>query len=108
MTTRNLDALFHPNSVALIGASNRRHSVGAVIAENLREGDFDGPILPINPKHSSVAGILCYPDVKSLPLAPDLAVICTPPQTVPSLIAELGARGTRAAIVVTAGFREGD
>ena len=107
MTTRNLDALFRPRSVALIGASNRPHSVGAVIAENLREGGFDGPILPVNPKHSSVAGILCYPDVKSLPLAPELAVICTPPRTVPALVAELGARGTRAAIVITAGFREG-
>ena len=107
MTTRNLDGLFRPSSIALIGASNRPHSVGAVIAENLREGGFEGPILPVNPKHSAVAGILCYPDVKSLPLAPDLAVICTPPQTVPPLIAELGERGTKAAIVVTAGFREG-
>ena len=107
MTTRNLDALFRPNSIALIGASNRPHSIGAVIAENLREGGFEGPILPVNPKHNAVAGILCYPDVKSLPLTPDLAVICTPPQTVPPLIAELGARGTKAAIVVTAGFHEG-
>ncbi|HWA31796.1 MAG TPA: GNAT family N-acetyltransferase [Rhizomicrobium sp.] len=107
MTTRNLDAIFHPGSIALIGASNRPHSVGAVIAQNLREGGFDGPILPVNPKHTSVAGILCYPDVASLPVTPDLAVICTPPQTVPGLVAELGARGTRAAIVVTAGFREG-
>lgn len=107
MTIRNLDALFHPGSVALIGASNRPHSVGAVIAENLHEGGFEGPILPVNPKHKSIAGILCYPDVVSLPVVPDLAVICTPPQTVPGLIAELGAHGTRAAIVVTAGFREG-
>ena len=107
MTTRNLDGLFRPNSIALIGASNRPHSIGAVIAENLREGGFEGPILPVNPKHNAVAGILCYPDVKSLPLTPDLAVICTPPQTVPPLIAELGARGTKAAIVVTAGFHEG-
>ncbi|MGN6517749.1 MAG: bifunctional acetate--CoA ligase family protein/GNAT family N-acetyltransferase [Rhizomicrobium sp.] len=107
MTIRNLDALFHPGSVALIGASNRPHSVGAVIAENLHEAGFDGPILPVNPKHRSVAGILCYPDIASLPVVPDLAVICTPPLTVPGLIAGLGARGTRAAIVVTAGFREG-
>jgi len=107
MTIRNLDALFRPGSVALIGASNRPHSVGAVIAENLLQGGFEGPILPVNPKHRSIAGILCYPDVGSLPVVPDLAVICTPPQTVPGLVAELGARGTRAAIVVTAGFREG-
>lgn len=108
MTIRNLNALFRPRSVALIGASNRPHSIGAVIAENLHEGGFEGPILPVNPKHQSIAGTLCYPDVASLPIVPDLAVICTPPQTVPGLIGELGARGTRAAIVVTAGFREGD
>ena len=108
MTIRNLDALFHPRSVALIGASNRLHSIGAVIAKNLREGGFEGPVLPVNPKHKSIAGILCYPNIASLPLVSDLAVICTPPQTVPGIIGELGSRGTRAAIVVTAGFREGD
>jgi acetyltransferase len=107
MTVRNLDALFHPQSIALIGASNRPHSVGAVIAENLLQGGFDGPILPVNPNHKSIAGILCYPDIASLPVVPDLAVICTPPQTVTGLVSELGARGTRATIVVTAGFREG-
>ena len=107
MSIRNLDAIFRPRSVALIGASNRSRSVGAVIANNLRLGGFDGPILPVNPAHKSVEGILCYPDIASLPLVPDLAVICTPPQTVPPIVAELGARGTRAAIVVTAGFREG-
>jgi acetyltransferase len=107
MSVRNLDAIFRPNGVALIGASDRPHSVGATIADNLRLGGFDGPILPVNPKHKSVAGILCYPDVASLPLTPDLAIICTPPETVAGLVGELGARGTRAAIVVTAGFREG-
>ncbi|HYM35543.1 MAG TPA: CoA-binding protein, partial [Steroidobacteraceae bacterium] len=106
MSVRNLDAIFRPASVALIGASNRPHSVGAVIADNLRLGEFEGPLLPVNPKHKSVAGILCYPDIASLPLTPDLAIICTPSQSVPGLIVELGARGTKAAIVVTAGFRE--
>ncbi|MBS0274714.1 MAG: bifunctional acetate--CoA ligase family protein/GNAT family N-acetyltransferase [Proteobacteria bacterium] len=107
MTIRNLDAIFRPGSVALIGASSRPHSVGAVIAGNLRESGFDGPILPVNPKHRSVAGILCYPDITSLPITPDLALICTPAESVPGLIAGLGARGTRAAIVITAGFHEG-
>ncbi len=106
MSVRNLDAIFRPKSVALIGASNRPHSVGAVIARNLLAGGFDGPVMPVNPQHGSVAGVLCYPDAASLPMTPDLAVICTPPQTVPGLIAALGARGTRGAIVVTAGFRE--
>lgn len=76
--------------------------------ENLLSGGFDGPIIPVNPKHKSVAGVLCFPDVGSLPFAPDLAVICTPPPTVPGLIAELGARGTKAAVIITAGFEGSD
>ena len=106
MTIRNLDYIFKPKSIALIGASNKPHSVGAVTADNLRLAGFDGPILPVNPHHQAVAGALAYKDVASLPLTPDLAVICTPPETVPGLIAELGARGTKAAIVITAGFKE--
>src|ERR1700730_11818143 len=102
MSIRNLDAIFRPRSIALIGASNRAGSVGRVTAENLLAGGFDGPIIPVNPKHVSVVGVLAYPDVASMPVVPDLAVICTPPQTVPGLIAELGARGTKAAIIVTA------
>ncbi|MEJ0028345.1 MAG: bifunctional acetate--CoA ligase family protein/GNAT family N-acetyltransferase [Rhizomicrobium sp.] len=106
MTVRNLDIFFKPKSIALIGASNKPHSIGAVTADNLRLAGFDGPILPVNPYHAAVAGALSYKDVAALPLTPDLAVICTPPETVPGLIAELGARGTRAAIVITAGFKE--
>jgi acetyltransferase len=107
MSIRNLDAIFKPKSVALIGASTKDHSVGAVIARNLLAGGFDGPIMPVNPSHTSVAGVLCYPDAAHLPLTPDLAIICTPAPSVPQLIADLGARGTRGAIVVTAGFAEG-
>ncbi len=106
MTVRNLDFIFRPRSIALIGASNKPHSVGQVTAENLRLADFDGPILPVNPHHPSVAGALAYKDVASLPLTPELAVICTPPDTVPGLIDALGKRGTKAAIVITAGFKE--
>ena len=104
MSTRNFEALFNPQSVALIGASNRPRSVGATVMRNLLASGFAGPILPVNPKHKAVAGVLAYPDVASLPLAPDLAVVCTPPRTVPGLIAELGSRGTRAAVVITAGL----
>ena len=106
MTIRNLDAIFRPKSVALLGASDKPHSVGAVILDNLQRSGFTGAILPVNPKHQVLAGLTCYPDVASLPAPPDLAVICTPPQSVPGLIGELGTRGTHAAVVVTAGFRE--
>jgi len=104
MTTRNLEYLFGPGSIALIGASERPHSIGATVLRNLFEAGFAGPIWPVNPKHASVAGLKAYPSIRKLPAAPDVAVICTPPATVPQLIGELGAHGTRAAIVLTAGL----
>ncbi len=107
MTIRNLDALFQPRSIALIGGSRRDGSLGAVLARNLFNGGFEGPILPVHPRHQSLEGVLAYPSVEALPLAPDLAVLATPPETVPRLVAELGARGTRAAVVITAGFNDG-
>ena len=106
MSIRNLDAFFHPKSIALIGARKQAHSIGSVMTTNLLSGGFDGPIMPVNPHHSSVNGVLAYPDVKSLPVSPDLAVLCVPPPVIPGLIAELAARGTRAAIVISAGFAE--
>jgi len=104
MSIRNLEHLFHPQSVAVIGASAKLHSVGATVLHNLLEGGFAGPIMPVNPKHDALAGLKVYPTVASLPATPELAIICTPPATVPDLIGELGARGTRAAIVITAGL----
>ncbi|MCU0971118.1 MAG: acetate--CoA ligase family protein, partial [Gammaproteobacteria bacterium] len=106
MTIRNLDLLFRPQSVALIGASTRPSSVGAVLARNIFRGGFAGPILPVNPKHRVLQGVWTYPDVASLPATPDLAVIATPPESVPGIVADLGRRGTRAAVVITAGFAE--
>lgn len=107
MSIRNLDILFKPRSIALIGASKDRGSVGAVLAHNLFNSGFTGPIMPVNPKHRAIEGVLTYPDAKTLPEVPDLAVIATPPPTVPGLIADFAQRGTRAAVVVTAGFGEG-
>ncbi len=107
MTIRNLQALFAPGSIALIGASKTPGSVGAMVARNLFNGGFDGPIMPVNPRHRAIEGVLSYADVSNLPLTPDLAIICTPPASVPALVGELGARGTRGAVIVTAGFGEG-
>ncbi len=103
MSVRNLEFLFRPSSVAVVGASNRERSVGAAVMHNLLAGGFAGPVMPVNPKHEAVAGVLAYADVASLPVTPDLAVICTPAPVVPRLIADLGRRGTRAAVVLTAG-----
>ena len=106
MTIRNLDKLFKPGPITLVGASKRQGSVGAVLAKNLFGGGFDGPVMPVNPKHRSIQGVLTHQTIESLPLVPDLAVIATPPTTVPGIISELGAKGTRAAVVITAGLGE--
>ncbi|SDD85111.1 acetyltransferase [Cupriavidus sp. YR651] len=104
MTVRNLDALFRPRSVALIGATLRPHSVGATVLANLSAGAFTGGLYLVNPKYATLADQPCYPSIGALPAPPELAVLCTPAATVPALIAELGAAGTRAAIVLTSGF----
>ena len=96
--------MLRPRSVAVIGASDRPNSVGATVIRNVLEGGFDGPVWPVNLRHSVVAGQKAYRTVDKLPEPADLAVICTPPQTVPGLVAELGTSGTRAAAVLTAGL----
>ncbi len=106
MSVLNLDHLLKPQSVALIGASDKPESLGSLVLKNLLDGGFDGPIWPVNPKYEQVLEQSCYADVDALPEAPDLAVIATPAKTVPGIIAQLGARGCRAAVVLSAGFRE--
>jgi acetyltransferase len=105
MTVRNFELLFDPKSVALVGASTEPGSVGLITAQNLVSGGFAGPIAFVNPRHSEIAGHPCYPSVAALPQAPDLAVLATPAHTIPHLIGELGAKGTRAAVVISAGVR---
>ncbi len=105
LSIRHLDALFRPASVAVIGASDRSGSVGALVMRNLQRGGFAGSVWPVNPRHATVAGLPCHPSVRALPRTPELAVICTPAATVPGLVAELGQRGTRAAIVLSTGLR---
>jgi len=104
MTIRNLEHALAPHSVAVIGASTERGSVGNVLTENMLAGGFAGEVYLVNPRYQAIGGRRCYPDVASLPEAPELAVIATRPDTVPTLIGELGKKGTRAVVVVTAGF----
>lgn len=106
MSVLNLHKMFNPESVSLIGASANKGSLGYVVMKNLMAGGFQGPILPVNPKYKSVSGVHTYQNIASLPLAPDLAVICTPAKTIPGIITELGERGTRAVVVLSAGLRE--
>ncbi|QCN95463.1 bifunctional acyl-CoA synthetase/GNAT family N-acetyltransferase [Azospirillum argentinense] len=103
MTVRNLDRLFKPASIALIGATRKPNTIGAVVARNLFNAGFDGPIMPVTGERA-VEGVLTYKTVDDLPVTPDLAVICTPAATVPATVEALGKRGTKAAIVISSGF----
>ena len=104
MSTRHLDSLFQPKSVAVIGASGRAYSVGGTLWRNVRTGGFGGAIYPVNPKYKELDGRRCYARVDQLPEAPELAVICTPPATVVELMRQLAQRGTQAVVVITAGL----
>jgi len=104
MSVRGLEYLFSPRSVALIGASEKPHSVGATVLRNLVSGGYAGSIFPVNPKYKTLTGLAVHSSVEKLPQAPDLAVVCTPPATIPGIIEDLGAKGCKAVVVLTAGL----
>jgi acetyltransferase len=106
MSIRNLDGIFHPKSIVLVGGSRKPGSVGDVLARNLLSGGFDGPVMFVHPSAPALQSTLAYRSIAELPTAPDLAVIATPPDTVPGLVAQAAARGARGAIVISAGFGE--
>lgn len=100
----NLSSLLSPTSVALIGASNKPSSLGSVVIKNLLRNGFHGSIMPVNPRASHIEGVICYPDVESLPLTPDLAVFCIPADGIAEVLERLGRRGTKAVVIISAGF----
>jgi acetyltransferase len=101
-----LTPLFEPASVAVIGASERAGAIGTVLITNMRAAQYRGALFAINPKHSSVQGVPCFPSIDKVPQRVDLVVIATPPATVPQLMVECGLAGVRAAVIITAGFGE--
>jgi len=101
-----LDAIFNPENVAVIGASEAPGSVGRTLLWNLVSNPFGGTIFPVNPKRDSVLGIEAYSSVQEIEDDVDLAVIATPAPTVPSIVEECGKAGVKGLIIVSAGFRE--
>lgn len=101
-----LDLVFKPEKIALFGAKDDSGTVGATLLKNLSNDSFKGKIYPINPNREKVFGIPCYPSLKALPEKVDLAVIATPAKTVPGIMESLVSEGVKAAIVISAGFKE--
>jgi acetyltransferase len=100
------ECMFVPQSVAVVGATDREASVGRTLVKNLLNGLFHGEVYAVNPNREEVLGLHCYKDIASLPEKVDLAVIATPAPTVPSVIGECVDAGVRSAVVISAGFKE--
>ena len=100
----SFDALFKPKTIAVIGATDKQGSVGLAIMQNLKI--FRGQVFPVNPKRDEVLGLQAYPNIASAPKKVDLAVIVTPAPTVPGIIGECIAADVKAALIISAGFKE--
>jgi acetyltransferase len=100
MTVRNLDALFNPKSIAVIGASLRAGSIGEMVWSRLNNANFAGAVWAVNPKHRKLHEAAVYARIEDLPDTPTVAVLCTPPATWPAIVQRLGERGTRAVVIV--------
>jgi acyl-CoA synthetase (NDP forming) len=102
----DLSPLFSARSITLVGASNDPGKWGYLTLKHLLDGGYQGRVYPINPKESEILGLRVYPKITDLPETPDLAVIIVPPPAVPGVIRDCLSKGTRAAIIITAGFAE--
>lgn len=101
-----LNSIFAPKVVAVIGATETKGSVGRTVFQNLGRGGFAGVVYPVNPKRSSVLSVRAYPDIAAIPEKVDLAVICTPATSVPTVIRDCITAGVRGAVIISAGFKE--
>lgn len=102
MSQRGLEALLRPKSIAVIGASEKPERAGFLMMRNLLDGGFNGPILPVTPTHKAVCGVLAYANIASLPITPDLAILCTHDSRNLALLEDLGIRGCKAVIILSA------
>ncbi len=102
----DLTPLFHPNSVAIVGASNKPDKIGNVIVRNVIDCGFAGKIYPINPKESQIAGLPCYRSLVEVPDKIDLAIITVPAKACLDVMEDCGKTGIKHVIVITAGFKE--
>ncbi|AXB78128.1 GNAT family N-acetyltransferase [Novosphingobium sp. P6W] len=108
LAMHDLSPFLNPGSVAVVGGSDRLHSLGAAVLDNLIQGGFAGPIIAVNPHEVRRSGISWVARIEDLRAPPALAVVVTPPHTVPKVISALGAVGTTSVVILTAGLSEED
>ena len=106
MSVHNLERVFHPRSVAVIGASEREGSVGSALVRNLTSWEYAGTVYPVNPNRQTILGLPAVPSISDLDSGVDLAILATPIATAPELIKECARAGVGGVILVAAGGKE--
>jgi acetyltransferase len=106
MSVENLDKIFKPKSIAVIGASERAGSIGYRVFKNLIGSGYEGVVYPVNPNRESVQGVQAYPTIYDVPKKVDLAIIITPAKTVPDILEQCGQRDVKGVLIISAGFKE--
>ena len=102
----SIEMFFNPKSVAVVGASHQKGKVGYELLKNIISGGYRGKIFPVNPKTGLIEGLKCYPDMESIGESPDLVIIIVPAKVVPAVMQQCAKVGTKAAIIISAGFKE--
>ncbi|MEX2255648.1 MAG: GNAT family N-acetyltransferase [Acidimicrobiia bacterium] len=105
---RSVARLLAPTSIAVVGASPRKGTIGNRLMRNHQARDFRGPVHPVNPNARSVAGVQAYPSVDAVPGPVDLAVVCVPAASVPGVVEECVRKQVQGLVVISAGFAEVD
>jgi acetate---CoA ligase (ADP-forming) len=103
---KDIESIFSPRSIAVVGATSRPGSVGLAVFSNILRGGFQGVLYPVNPRAKSVLSVRVYPRLMDIPDEIDLAVIIVPAEKVSTIIEEAGQKQVKGAIVITAGFKE--
>ena len=106
MEKHTLNELFNPNSIAVIGASDRPNSVGKLVFENILNGKYIGQVFPVNLRHSAIQGHRAYSSIAEMTQPIDVAIITTPAETVPDIIRQCGQKSVGMVIIISAGFSE--
>ncbi len=101
-----LESFFNPKSIAIVGASRQKSKVGYEILTSIMGAGYKGKIYPVNPQADTIEGLKCYPDLKSIQQVPELVIIIVPAKIVPAIMQQCAKIGTRAVIIITAGFKE--
>ena len=106
MSQNNLNRIFNPRHVAVVGASEKAGTIGNALMKNLLGGGFTGTLLPVNPKHKTINGQACFESVSALEMGVDLAIIATPIQSVADIVSECVEKKIGGAIIISAGGKE--